>query len=188
MAGTDPLNYVEIYNLEDYLFGKVAKEFEETGNIGLIDFYMIIVWKAPRAKGYARARLACIGNGDATKAMRDISKALCDSKEPKDRLKVLIERGFRLATATAVLTVLDPFHFSVYDGRVCEQLRNLHLGDFDKLSNMKFLDDLWDGYQRFLKAVKDAVPWVHNLRDKDRYLWGKSFYEGCEKELGCGAA
>lgn len=91
--------------------------------------------------------------------------------------------GFRLATATAILTVLDPIRFSVYDKRVCEQLERS-----EKLSDRKFSVDLSNEYEDFLKAVECAVPGRHSLRDKDRYLWGKSFYKQCEKELSDGTS
>lgn len=35
-------------------------------------------------------------------------------------------------------------------------------------------DGIWDGYQKFLRAIRDAAPANLDLRDKDRYLWGKA--------------
>ncbi len=76
------------------------------------------------------------------------------SGTPKRRLEVLMtEWKFRLPMATAILTVLYPTEFSVYDIRVCGQL-----GDFEKLAHRKFSDGLWSDYQRFLNAVKAATP------------------------------
>lgn len=73
---------------------------------------MITVWKAPRSKSYVRARLKGIGAGDRAAAVRKISNALWDNNSPEDKLKILMrdEFGFRLATATAtaILTILDP--------------------------------------------------------------------------------
>ncbi len=88
------------------------------------------------------------------------------------------EWGLSLAMASAILTVLYPADFSVYDKRVCEQL-----GAFYKLKHRRFSDRLWDDYQNYLKAVKAEVPDGLSLRDKDRYLWGRSFYEGVTKDL-----
>ena len=173
-------DYLEIYHLEDYLLTKVGGKFRETGTISLIDFYLITIWKAPRAKGYVRARLKKIGDGNCAPAVNKVSQALWHNNRPEERLRILMgdEFGFRLATATAILTILDPEHFSVYDKRVCEQLRN-----FRRLADQKFSSGLWHNYQLFLEAVKAVTPGQLTLRDKDRYLWGKSFYEEAEKEL-----
>jgi len=173
-------DYLEVYHLENYLFTTVANKFVATGNISLIDLYMIIIWKAPRAKSYALDRLRRIGKGEAAEAVSMMATALRDAKEPKNRLKVLMDCfGFRLATATAILTVFYPNEFSVYDRRVCEQLKC-----FEKLADRGFSEGLWSEYQDFIEAVRSAVPERTTLRDKDQHLWGKSFYEQCKEELG----
>jgi hypothetical protein len=79
--------------------------------------------------------------------------------------------GFRLPTASAILTVLYPNDFTVYDSRVCGEL-----GAFEELADRQYSDSLWADYQRFLNKVNAAVPGSLSLRDKDRYLWGRSFY------------
>ena len=80
--------------------------------------------------------------------------------------------------ATAILTVLYPADFTVYDTRVCEQL-----AAFENLAHRKFSDELWADYRRFLEAVSAAVPGRISLRDKDRYLWGRSFHEQVVNDL-----
>lgn len=35
----------------------------------------------------------------------------------------------------------------------------------------------------FSIAVKNAVPFRYSLRDKDRYLWGKSYAEQLERDI-----
>ena len=74
--------------------------------------------------------------------------------------------------ASAILTVLYPEEFTVYDVRVCDSL-----GDCHKLSNVTDFEKLWHGYVEFKSKVSQAVPDELSLRDKDRYLWGKSFHE-----------
>jgi hypothetical protein len=66
----------------------------------------------------------------------------------------------------------------VYDVRVVEQLK-----DFGKLGARKFSDEMWQEYQKY-KAKIDAVTPPMSLRDKDRYLWGKSVYEQALREVG----
>ena len=61
--------------------------------------------------------------------------------------------AFRLPTASAILTVLYPDVFTVYDRRVCKVL-----GAFDQLANMKWSVELWREYRRFVDAVRTAAP------------------------------
>jgi hypothetical protein len=80
--------------------------------------------------------------------------------------------GFYLPIASAILTVLWPEEFTIFDVRVCDELVRDKRGDFHKLSNL-IPEHVWPGYCRYRKAVKRAVPSLH-LRDKDRFLWGRS--------------
>ena len=94
------------------------------------------------------------------------------------RLKILMtEYGFRLPNATAILAVLYPTSFAVYDVRVSEQLRQ----SFKKsLAHRKFSTTPWNDYQKFLEAVRQQ-PVGRDLREKDRYLWG-DLYTKARKE------
>ena len=84
--------------------------------------------------------------------------------------------GFLLPMASAILAILYPKEFTVYDRRVCECLAGFH-----DLANRSAFDVVWEGYCRFLEAVDDATPDGLSLRDKDRWLWGKSFYENLKR-------
>jgi hypothetical protein len=173
-------DYGKYYDLERYLFTDVTQKFAEKGKIDPIDFYMILIWKAERVKNKQRDRLAK-KSGSFQNAVKKISKSLRAANDSKKRLQILMkEWDFRLATATAILTVLCPKEFTVYDARVCDQLK----GSFEKLAWRKFSDGLWKNYQTFLHAVKSAVPQERRLRDKDRYLWGKSVYDDVKKACG----
>ena len=80
--------------------------------------------------------------------------------------------NFQLPTATAVLTILYPEHFTVYDIRVCQVL-----GDFADLRHRKFSEKLWAALLRYKHSVQEASPVGLSLRECDKFLWGKSFYE-----------
>ena len=86
--------------------------------------------------------------------------------------------GFLLPMASAILTVFYPSDFTVYDSRVCDVL-----GDFDWVGNRTNFDKLWDGYSQFMAAVKQKAPSDLSLRDKDRWLWGHSFYGELVKDI-----
>src|ERR1700676_201640 len=101
-------DYRKYYDLERYLFTEVNQHFAEEGNIKPADLYMIFIWKANRAKNRHRDRLAKKA-GTFAAAVREISASLVASSSAKNKLQVLMnEWGFRLPTATSVLTVLYP--------------------------------------------------------------------------------
>jgi hypothetical protein len=45
--------------------------------------------------------------------------------------------------------------------------------DQDTVNTGRF-ETLWAGYSRYLQAVQESEPSHLSLRDKDRYLWGRS--------------
>lgn len=173
------IDYGQFYDLEKYLFGEVHKRFAKTGKIRPIDFYFILTWKANRAKMKALDRLD-LDNGGFHSSVVQLARSLRSSNTSMCRLKMLMtEYGFRLPTATAILAVLYPTSFTVYDVRVSEQLGR----NFKKsLAHRKFSTTLWNDYQKFLEAVQ-RQPVGRDLREKDRYLWGRSLYKAAERTI-----
>lgn len=88
----------------------------------------------------------------------------------------MVNCGFRLPMASAILTVLFPDSFTVYDVRVCDVIHERGF-NFHSLTGRKFSEGLWDDYMAYINAVSATAPKEYSLRDKDRFLWGKSFYE-----------
>jgi len=165
------IDYVQYYDLEDYLFSVVSTRYSRDKSLSAFDFFSIVIWKANRAKTRIASRLIKYGGGQESlevavaKLMADITSAL----DPKERLSILIKQwGFRLPMASAILTVLFPNEFTVYDIRVCEEL-----GDFKNADSENF-EILWRRYHAYTEAVKNTALGYPLLRDKDRYLWGKS--------------
>ena len=104
---------------------------------------------------------------------------ICHAEDSCARLAVLIERwGFRLPMASAILTVLYPDQFTIYDVRVCDIL-----GDFHDAQNKTKYNKLWERYVAFIAAVREAVPSESLLRDKDRFLWGQSFASQLQRDV-----
>jgi hypothetical protein len=91
---------------------------------------------------------------------------------------LLTKWGFRLPTASAILTVLFPDVFTIYDIRVCNALDAFH-----QLGGMTWSPKAWKEYQRFICAVRDAAPQGLSLRDCDRWLWGQDKRETLRNEL-----
>ena len=169
------MDFRQYYYLENYLFDVVQPRFVEQGYLSAFDFFCIVIWKANRSKSKIAKRLLSRGHKDLDMAVRELTTGIAQQIDSKSRLCYLWlnqEWGFRLPMASAILTVLYPNEFTVYDIRVRSVL-NDHF-DLESITNF---DNLWAGYQRYKAKVEEAAPTSLSLRDKDRYLWGKSFHD-----------
>jgi hypothetical protein len=173
------IDYRKLYDLEKYLFEEVSKRFHGAGYLNAFDFFCIIIWKANRSKSKIAKRLLSKGYSNLESAVVDLTKSLANANDDKGRMKILIiDWELRLPMASAILTVLYPTSFTVYDSRVCEVIGGLH-----NLQYQKNIDYLWSHYESFTAAVNKAAPSEYSLRDKDRWLWGNSFYHQLEENL-----
>ena len=171
----DPLRY---YNLETYLFEDIHRSFHGGVAIGAFELFSIIIWKANRAKTKLARRLLQV-HGDLETAARKLFASLFRASSHEERLRLLIQDwGFYLPMASSILAVLWPDEFTIYDVRVCDEL-----GDFRWVGNLRKPSAVWAGYQQYLTAVRLAVPGDLRLRDKDRYLWGRSAMRQLEQDL-----
>lgn len=171
------MDYLKLYNLERYLLEDVGPRFRSSGTIAPTDLFMIFIWKANRAKIRIREKLKRGAKGSFSKAAFEIAKALSATDAPKERLGILMrDWGLRLPMASAILTVLYPLDFTVYDVRVCKMLHITYKG------YLRFSDKCWQEYESFKSAVSENTPSDLCLRDKDRFLWGKSFWEDTKKD------
>lgn len=176
LATKDP---ARLAHLEPYLLDVVGAHFRVTGQLALEDFWLILIWKANRAKNNARRRFEQVGKCTFEQAVSRIALALSAAQTRDARLRVLMrDWGMKLPTASAVLTVLYPESFTVYDIRVCDQL-----GGFHELATRRFSSRLWNEYQKFVAAVESAAPPHLTLRQKDHHLWGLSLMEQVSAEL-----
>ncbi len=178
-------DYREYYDLEGYLFGKVKDDFHERGFLDAFDLFSIVVWKSNRSKSYfARRLIGQSGTNDLEQAAQQLTEGIASQPNARERLRYVCSRepwGFSLAMGSAILTVLYPEEFTIYDTRVCGQLTEY--GNFSRLKNLTNFDNLWEGYQDFMCAVKQETPNGLSLRDKDRYLWGKSFHDQLKSDI-----
>jgi hypothetical protein len=163
------VDYLKYYFLEDYLFGEVKDNFQKNGYLLPEEFFCIVIWKANRAKTKIKNRLLR-KNADLKKAVKSLTGEIFKASDDLTRLDVLLkEWGFQLPMASAILTILFPDRFTIYDIRVSEQLSV-------KAYNAKTY------FSDFLPKVKDFSKKNNlNLRDADRTLWGMSFYEDLQK-------
>ena len=158
------------YDEEAYLFDVVGPRFRKKGELSAYDFFLIVRWKANRAISKVAARLLREAGPDLEKAVSRLTRQISTGKNAQERFLVLV-RGwrFRLPMASAILTVLYPGDFTVYDVRACDQVKGFHA-----LSGRQNPDALWRGYLEFKAAVERATPAGLSLRDKDRFLWARS--------------
>jgi hypothetical protein len=172
-------NWGKYYDTEKYLLDNVGESFRKTGKLEPADFYTILIWKAERAKNRHKERLKKIAGGNFEGAVRKISSELSEGSEHRCRLEVLMTTWqFRLATASAILTILYPDDFTVYDWRVCEEVQH----DYNPWCSRGFSEELWSYYESFKRAVIDKTPPDLTLREKDRFLIGRSTRRSIEND------
>jgi len=166
------MNYTKYYYLESYLFAEVAQTFRMNGYLAPEEFFAIVIWKANRAKTTVKRKLTK-GGRDLASSVKNLTQQIQTATTDEDKLRILVDDWqFRLPMATAILTVLYPERFSVYDVRVREQL-----GIKDFVDHKGQVDRY---FREFLPKVQ-AEGKGETLRDKDRYLWGKSWHEDLQK-------
>ena len=174
-----PLDYLRYYDLESYLFEDVSSRLHAEGSLSAFDFFSIVIWKANRAKTHMAARLLKQGHPTLEHACRALTSAIHQAPDERSRFMVLVkEWGFRLPMASAVLSVIYPEQFTVYDYRACDVI-----GDFRHLTNRVNPDSMWEGYVAFREGVRSTAPAHLSLRDQDRYLWGRAVAEQLKGDI-----
>jgi hypothetical protein len=172
----DPIAY---YNLENFLLSEVRGRFQKNEFIEAFDFFSIIIWKSNRSKSKVANRLINKSqNLDLDRISKDITSAISKAKTEKEKMRVLIEDWkFKLPIASAILTILYPDIFTVYDYRAAEQV-----GEGEKLKYKTKFENIWNGYVTFRKKVAE-VSYGKNLREKDQHLFGLSRIKDLKKDL-----
>jgi hypothetical protein len=171
--------YRKFSDLEHYLFDEVGPRFQNSGDIEPVDLFMIFVWKANRAKTRVRDQLKTRANGSFASAAAQIASALFATKDREQRLKILMQDwGLRLPMASAVLTVLYPDEFTVYDRRVCGAL-GFPYKDWSRFSESCWME--YESYKQKVCGIESPEGFTFTLRDRDRFLWGKSVREDAIK-------
>ncbi|MFH0739881.1 MAG: hypothetical protein V1819_02155 [bacterium] len=165
------MDYLKYYHLENYLFDEARKNFTEQHFLTPEEFFCIVIWKSNRAKTAIKKKLLRFGDLDIK--IKELTSQIYFASEPCAKLKILLKNWrFSLPMATAILTVLYPMDFTIYDVRVRHQLEQ------------KEIYGVKAYFEKFLPAVKKIAKEKRlSLRDTDRYLFGKSFYEDLVKFL-----
>ena len=169
-------NMIKYYYLENYLFTEVRDYFLKNGFLTSFDFFCIIIWKANRAKSKIAEKLLTFNTSlDAT--IETLTRQIYSATNDKTKLEILIVKyRFKLPIASAILTVLYPETFTIYDTRVCDT--------FPKYKNIadRVFENQWSLYSEYIECVRNYNSDM-NLRDTDRLLWAKSFKEQLDSDL-----
>lgn len=167
------IDYLKYYNLEAYIFEDAHQRFHVEHSLGAFDLFSIVIWKANRAKSRIALKLLAQdpeGRRDLEAIARTLTASLYEAPSHKERLRLLMKDWkFALPMASSILSVCYPEDFTVYDYRVRELL-----GDFPELNNLVDFEKIWVGYDEYKARVSQLAPAGLNLRDQDRFLWGKS--------------
>lgn len=161
--------YLKYYFLENYLFNEVGKIFQKRGYLTPEEFFAIVIWKSNRAKTNVRR-----GIEKSKKNIRTITSEVFRAKTPEQKLEVLtLIPGIGIPMASAILTVCYPDNFTVADYRACTALK-----DFGEeiVGNPTTRTSVYFEYLE--KCKKLARKYNLSLRNFDRILWAKDFYEG----------
>lgn len=189
--------YLKYYFLEDYLFAEVGKNFQKNHHLAPEEFFAIVIWKSNRAKTNVRR-----GIEKSKKTIRTITSEVFQAKTPEQKFDILTSiSGIGVPMASAILTVCYPKEFTVVDYRAVISLISILENNnslIDK-NEIKASIKKWFGtnpsnsikaYLIYLEKCKElAGKHKFSLRDFDRILFGKDFYEGANglKRLAGGA-
>lgn len=171
--------YLKYYFLENYLFSEVAKDFQKRGYLTPEEFFAIVIWKSNRAKTNIKR-----GVEKSKKTIRSITSEVFQVKTPEQKITALTSiPSIGIPMASAILTVCYPDDFTVADYRACAALKNF--GE-EIIGNPTAKISTYFEYLE--KCKKLARKYNFSLRDFDRILWAKDFYEGINglKHLGKG--
>jgi hypothetical protein len=168
------IDYTKYYDLEEYLFTDVRDAFQHRGYLTPEEFFAIVIWKAERAKSRVKLRLLKRGV-DLGVTVERLTRQIHEAATDEGRLRIFLEDWeFQLPMSSAILSVLYPVRFTVYDVRVRDEL------GIRGFAGRK--DQVERYFSEFVPRVR-SVEHPGTLRDKDRYLWGKSWREGLQSFL-----
>lgn len=173
--------YRSFYDLNEYLFNDLNTKFREKGSLDAFDFFCIIIWKANRVKSTIAKNLL-----KKFKTLEDAAQTITSTLRNENisdytRFEYLLDNGFRLPMLSAILTVLYPERFLVYDYRICEHPAMV---SFQNLANgMTDSKCYFQRYQDYIAAIAEIPPLWMTLRQKDQYLWGKSFANQLKNDI-----
>ncbi len=172
-------SYIKFYWLETEFFPEIYKFFHKEHYLIPEHFFSIIIWKRNASKTIIKRGLLTGGLSLDT-AIQNLTEEIFKANK-KEKLNILLKRkGFQLAIASALLTVLYPDDFTIYDIRVRGQLNYPDITYTEDNVEKYFNEYLPQVLKRGREITQNPTL---SLRDCDRVLWAKSWYEDLQKFL-----
>jgi len=167
LDSTELRRWLELYDLEGYLFKEVSPRFKAEQTLRPYDFFAIVIWKSNRAKTKIRRGLA-----DAGKTVGVLMKEVSEAATPLTKVEVLLQIwGIGLAMASAILTVCCPEEFTVLDYRAWKTLQQASVDGLPESYPQS--PEAYLAYCRACQTLADRMGL--SLRELDRALWAKSW-------------
>ncbi len=185
-------SYIKYHLLEtEYLEKEVHSFFHKNHHLTPEHFLAIIIWKSNRSKKYVIKGLKEMQ--EIGRTVKTITEEVYDAGENqnKDRqVEILTDiYGIGIPIASAILTILYPDRFTIYDIYLHEQLNG---NEFKKYCNNAPFSKIIgtdkkdrEKYFKFVDIVKEIAEKEtgNDLRKCDRALWGKSWYNGLKQSV-----
>lgn len=166
--------YRKYYFLESYLFEEVTKNFQKRGCLNAEEFLAIVIWKR-------RASVSKVSKGvmRSGRSIEGVTRTVVQKKSREEQLKELCSiRGIGIAIASAILTVCYPKTFTVLDYRALNSLRKIDATSCGALPHkIEYFKE--KHFFRYVDICEETrKTYDLSLRDFDRVLWAKDFYDG----------
>lgn len=174
------MDYLKYYWLEKDFFPEIYKFFRGEKYLTMEHFFSIIIWKRNASKTIIKRGLLATKKS-LNEVVKDLTEKIYYAETKEQKLEILLKQsGFQLAMASAVLTVLYPDIFTVYDWRVREQIKYPDI-TYQQNRVQRYFDE-------YIKQVLERGREIAenpklSLRDCDRLLWARSWHKDLREFL-----
>lgn len=137
--------YIELYDMEKYLFDVIGSEASKRGCLTFEEFYKICMWKSVRQK---QKYISAKNRNEVEAITKD---AFAEQDEGKRTKKLCELNGVGIPTASAILTVVFPEKYAVIDVRCLEMLRDKFDYKISKQTSIKS----WLEYLSIMRSLAE---------------------------------
>ena len=126
--------YLDLYNIEDYLFKIIGPQIKKRGFIEFDEFYQICMWKSARQKqNYLKNK----------NIVKNISKEVFAEEDELLKINKLCElKGVGIPTASAILTIVFPDKYAVIDIRCIQMLNKIGISIRSSITEKRWVEYL----------------------------------------------
>lgn len=175
-------NFLKYYWLEqEYLENEAQPFFKKNGYLTTEQFFAIVIWKRNASKTNVKRGL---GNTDLDNKIKKLTSDVFHEQDNWKKIEILTKnRGIGIAIASAILTILYPERFTVYDYRVLEEINKQTKNKVRNIENLPKQKQA-TAYLRYCEQVESlAKANGLSLRDCDRAMWAESWYKDLREFL-----